>query len=209
MGRPPRRLLTADWIADEALKMVDESGDFTMPGIAGRLKVRPSSLYNHVSGRSEIIELLRARMMAQIDVEQVRERAAEWPELVLGIAREYRRSYAQHPRLIPLLTATTVQTEVAFGMYNALADAFTDAGFAPAEVLHAITSVDSYVLGSALDVAAPEEVWATPPEAGEAMRAAVSAAGTMIGRADAAFEFGLQALVRGLVVLAEPVAAPE
>ncbi|AEF39798.1 TetR/AcrR family transcriptional regulator [Hoyosella subflava] len=206
MGRPPRRLLTPDWIADEALRMVDDSGDFTMPGIAARLKVRPSSLYNHISGRGEIIELLRARMMSSVDVEGVKAQSHTWSDVVIGLAREYRRSYAQHPRLIPLFTAHTVQTEVAFNMYNALADAFVSAGFSSADVLHAITAVDSFVLGSALDVAAPKEVWATPDNANAAMRSAIAAATPLKSRADAAFELGVRALVEGLVVLSKQTA---
>ena len=125
-----------------------------------RLKVRPSSLYNHVSGRAEIIELLRARMMAGIVVVDP---DGQWSETVAGLAREYRRNYAEHPRLIPLFTAHTVQSGVAFGLYNALAQAFSDGGFTPEEILHAITTVDSFVLGSALDLAAPEVVWAIGP----------------------------------------------
>lgn len=181
------------------MRMVDLTGDFTMPGLAERLKVRPSSLYNHVSGRAEIIELMRARMMAGI---VVADPDGKWSETVAGLAREYRRNYAEHPRLIPLFTAHTVQSGVAFGLYNALAQAFSDGGFTPEEILHAITTVDSFVLGSALDLAAPEVVWATAPEANEAMLAALATSGPNPGRADAAFEFGLRTLIAGLVAQA-------
>lgn len=68
MPRPSQRLLSPEIITEAAMRMVDLTGDFTMPGLAERLKVRPSSLYNHVSGRAEIIELMRARMMAGIVV---------------------------------------------------------------------------------------------------------------------------------------------
>ncbi|ATQ29266.1 TetR family transcriptional regulator [Rhodococcus ruber] len=196
MPRPPKRLLSPEIITDAAIRMVDTAGDFTMPGLAERLKVRPSSLYNHVSGRAEIVEAMRARIMSTI---VVGDPAGAWSETVAALAREYRRAYAAHPRLIPLFTAQTVQSPVAFGMYNALAQAFTDAGFTPAQVLHAVTTVDSFVLGSALDLAAPEVVWANVPETGDAMRAALQTAGPNPQRADAAFEFGLRVLVAGLI----------
>lgn len=68
MPRPPTRLLSPEIITDAAIRMVDTAGDFTMPGLAERLKVRPSSLYNHVSGRAEIVEAMRARIMSTIAV---------------------------------------------------------------------------------------------------------------------------------------------
>ncbi|MFG1783155.1 TetR/AcrR family transcriptional regulator C-terminal domain-containing protein [Rhodococcus oryzae] len=206
MPRPPQRLLSAEIIVDAALKMIDISGDFTMPGLAERLNVRPSSLYNHVSGRAEIIELMRARAMASIRIDEHGEETGDWVATVAALAREYRLSYSKHPRLIPLLTAHTVQTDIAFGMYNALATAFTAGGFSPAEVLHAITALDSFVLGSALDLAAPQEVWASTPRANEPMRAALAAAGSAPTRADDAFEFGLRVLIAGL--RAESSSAP-
>ncbi|TQC46775.1 TetR/AcrR family transcriptional regulator [Rhodococcus sp. WS4] len=199
MPRPSQRLLSPEIITEAAIRMVDLTGDFTMPGLAERLKVRPSSLYNHVSGRAEIIELMRARVMAGI---VVADPDGKWSETVAGLAREYRRNYAEHPRLIPLFTAHTVQSGVAFALYNALAQAFSDGGFTPEEILHAITTVDSFVLGSALDLAAPEVVWATAPEANESMRAALATSGPNSGRADAAFEFGLRTLIAGLVAQA-------
>ncbi|MFE3291360.1 TetR/AcrR family transcriptional regulator C-terminal domain-containing protein [Rhodococcus sp. NPDC059234] len=199
MPRPSQRLLSAGIITDAALRLVDRAGDFTMPGLAESLRVRPSSLYNHVAGRAEIIELMRSRVMSEIVVVEPRDL---WSETVAALAREYRRCYAKHPRLIPLLTAYTVQTGVAFGMYNALAQAFSDGGFEPGEVLHAITALDSFVLGSALDQAAPTVVWADVPEANDAMRAALATSVPNPARADAAFEFGLRALVAGLVAQA-------
>lgn len=194
MPRPSQPILSTAIITDAALRAVDAAGDFTMPGIAEKLSVRPSSLYNHVSGRAEIIEHMRARVMSEVAVEGQKE---GWSETVTRLAREYRRSYAKHPRLIPLLTAQTVRTGVAFAMYNALAQAFSDGGFRPADVLAAITTLDSFVLGSALDLAAPEEVWADVAEANDAMRAAIATSPPNPERADAAFEFGLRTLVLG------------
>ncbi|MGB3772460.1 MAG: TetR/AcrR family transcriptional regulator C-terminal domain-containing protein [Rhodococcus sp. (in: high G+C Gram-positive bacteria)] len=193
MPRPSSPLLSTALITDAALALVDKHGDFTMPGLAERLKVRPSSLYNHVAGRAEIIESMRTSMMVGIDIPAD---ARSWSEAVSRIAQEYRRHYARHPRAIPLFTAHTVRAAAAFDMYNALATALSEGGFGPAAVLHAITTVDSFVLGSALDLAAPEEVWASTAEANDAMRAAVETSGA--GRADAAFEFGLAVLIAGL-----------
>ena len=68
-----------------------------------------------------------------------------------------------------------MQSGVAFGLYNALAQAFSDGGFTPEEILHAITTVDSFVLGSALDLAAPEVVLVEPWLAGTSAHAVADA----------------------------------
>ena len=66
MGRPPVALLSTDRIASAAMDLVNTTGGFTIPELARRLKVSPSSLYNHVSGREQIVELLRERAMSAV-----------------------------------------------------------------------------------------------------------------------------------------------
>ena len=55
MARPSTPKLSPGSIAKAALKLVDGSGEFTIPQLAAALKVRPSSLYNHVGGKGEIV----------------------------------------------------------------------------------------------------------------------------------------------------------
>ena len=62
MPRPRTPLLSTDRIADAAMELVDEGAPFGVNAIARRLGVTPSSLYNHVRGRDEIVELMRGRL---------------------------------------------------------------------------------------------------------------------------------------------------
>ena len=185
MGRPRTPLLSADRIADAALELVNTTGGFTMPALAARLGVRPSSLYNHVAGRDAIVELLRERAMSEVELPSVDpdEPARPWRNAVADIARSYRRSYARYPRLIPLLTAYSVNSASAITMYNTLAATLVRAGF---------------VLGSALDVAAPDEPWLTSAEVGPEFAAALATATPNPQRADDVFEYGLSVLLAGL-----------
>lgn len=187
-----------DLIVDAALRAVDTAGDFTMPGVAAALNVRPSSLYNHVGGRSEIVEHLRERAMSAVRVvapDAVGE-TADWTTTIAAIARSYRDAYAAHPRLIPLLTAHTVRSHAAVVMYESLARTFRRGGMSAQQTLDAITALDAYVLGSALDLAAPQEVWSadatTDPDFAE-----VLAHASAPDRADRAFDAGLAALIAG------------
>ena len=197
MGRPRTPLLSTDRIAEAALKSVMATGGFTIPGIARALRVRPSSLYNHVSGRDEIVELLRERAMSQVQLPDD-DPGRPWRDVVADILRSYRRSYARYPRLIPLMTAHAVNSTQAFTMYNALAVTLRRGGFDPADTLRAITLMDSFVLGSALDVAAPDEPWHTGAEVGPELAAALATGEPKSQRADDAFEYGLAVLLGGL-----------
>ena len=197
MGRPPTPLLSTDRIAAAAMELVSATGGFTMPDLAKKLQVSPSSLYNHVTGRDQIVELLRERAMSEVRLPDD-EPDRPWADVVADILRSYRRSYARYPRLIPLLTAYPVNSSHAIGMYNVLAVTLCRAGFDAADTLRAITLMDCFVLGSALDLAAPEEPWESAAEVGPELAAALATGGPQPGRADDAFEYGLAVLLRGL-----------
>ncbi|MGV0743961.1 TetR/AcrR family transcriptional regulator C-terminal domain-containing protein [Mycolicibacterium sp. XJ870] len=197
MGRPSVPILSTGRIAAAALDVIGATGGFTIPELARKLKVSPSSLYNHVSGREQIVELLRERAMSEVDLPDV-DTDRPWADVVADILRSYRRSYARYPRLIPLLTAHAVNSSQAFTMYNALAVTLARAGFDPADTLRIITLFDNYVLGSALDLAAPEEPWESGAEVGQELAAALATGAPKPARADDAFEFGLAVLLRGL-----------
>lgn len=197
MGRPRTALLSTDRIADAALELVVTTGGFTIPGVARKLRVQPSSLYNHVSGRDAIVELLRERAMSDVELPED-DPGRPWRDVIADILRSYRRSFARYPQLIPLLTAHAVNSTQAFTMYNALAVTLRRGGFDPAGTLRTITLMDSFVLGSALDFAAPDEPWHTGFEVGPELAAALATGGPRPQRADDAFEYGLAVLLRGL-----------
>lgn len=184
------------------MELVNKTGGFTVPELARALKVSPSSLYNHVAGREQIVELLRERAMAEVDL-PADDPNRPWADVVADIMRSYRQSYARYPRLIPLLTAHAVNSQHAISMYNILAITLRRAGFDPADTLRAITLIDSFVLGSALDVAAPDEPWHAGAEVNPELAAALATGSAKRQRADDAFEFGIAVLLRGLAIQLE------
>src|SRR5690348_895413 len=109
MGRPPVPLLSTDRIASAAMDLVNSTGGFTMPQLARRLGVSPSSLYNHVAGRAEVVELLRELAMSEVEL-PADTPDRPWTETVAEIMRSFRRSYARYPRLIPLMTGQAVNS---------------------------------------------------------------------------------------------------
>lgn len=196
MARPSKPKLSPDAIAAAALALVDKHGEFTLPQLAKALSVTASSIYNHVSGKDEIIELMRGRAMSAISLEGGA--SSDWQQTVRQIATSYWESYSKHPRLIPLLTSHTVRDRTTLRVYDALAETLAQAGFPPADRLQAITIIDSFVLGSALDAAAPEIVWEADDASSQEFKEALDAGLQLQQRARLAFHRGLELILLGL-----------
>ncbi|MFE0647569.1 TetR/AcrR family transcriptional regulator C-terminal domain-containing protein [Streptomyces sp. NPDC059534] len=190
MGRPRRPLLDRERIATTALDIVDEQGEFSVPQIAKRLGVQTASVYHHVDGRDGIVELLRERVAAGIDGATLD--AEPWDAALTAWARSYRAAFAAHPRAIPLLTTSPVRAPKVLLQYEKAVRRLLDAGFALPDVMPVIIALENLVLGSALDLAAPEAMWELPDETATPLLARALGA-VPEGRADQAFELALTA----------------
>ncbi|MDR2256535.1 MAG: TetR/AcrR family transcriptional regulator C-terminal domain-containing protein [Arthrobacter sp.] len=192
--------LTRDRLLAAALSLVDEEGAeaLTMRSLASRVDRQVSSLYNHVSGRTELVELMRSKVVERIDVGPF----ARLPwDLALGEwARSYLMAFAQHPHLIRLLATTPIRDESTLAMYNEVVRALTGAGWAAGESIAVLRTVEAHVLGSALDIVAPGNMLdaAAVPEGLKELRAALAIEHHSAGAAEAAFDLGLEALIVGL-----------
>ncbi|MFI9026154.1 TetR/AcrR family transcriptional regulator [Streptomyces sp. NPDC053560] len=188
MGRPRKALLDRERIGATALELVDEKGDFSVPEMARRLGVQTASVYHHVDGRAGVIELLRERVTDAIDTGTLD--GVPWDAALEQWARSYRAAFAAHPRAIPMLMTSPVRAPQVLAQYEAVAGLLLAAGFAPSLVLPMITGLDNIVLGSALDMSAPDTMWEVS-EGTEAPRLAAAQAATGAARADQAFDLTL------------------
>ncbi|BEL08661.1 TetR/AcrR family transcriptional regulator C-terminal domain-containing protein [Actinoplanes sichuanensis] len=199
MPRPVAPLLSREQIASAALDLIDETGTFTLPGLARRLGVSASSIYHHFpGGREAIIEAIRGHLTAG----PAPATGTDWQTYAREWAREYRRAFARHPKVVPMLTAQTVSDPRTLATYEALARVLRDAGFHEEELLHAVTILDCFILGSALDAAAPLDVWAASDDPESALGAAIrTASPEPERRSERSFEIGLRVLLTGLADL--------
>ncbi|MFB7027497.1 MULTISPECIES: TetR/AcrR family transcriptional regulator [unclassified Streptomyces] len=188
MGRPRRPLLDRERIAATALEVVDERGEFSVPQIAKRLGVQTASVYHHVDGRDGIVELLRERVAAGIDGGTLD--LDPWDEALVAWARSYRAAFAAHPRAIPLLMTSPVRAPKVLAQYEKAVGRLLDAGFALPDVMPVIIALENLVLGSALDLAAPESMWELADETATP-RLARALGAVPEGRANQAFELAL------------------
>lgn len=204
VGRPRTAVLTRDLIAHAGLRLLDESGaeGFTMARLAEALRVRPSALYNHVDGKEDVIAGIRELISDRIDVSGFATRP--WDEAMRQWSHSYREAFATHPPTIAMLATMPLRgARRTMRMYDTVVAAMVRAGWPEAEVLPAIVSVESFILGSALDVVAPADMFDPAGEEAEvpafaSAYAARSSALDGTAPADAAFALGLDAMLDGL-----------
>ncbi|KJY45552.1 TetR/AcrR family transcriptional regulator C-terminal domain-containing protein [Streptomyces sp. A1547] len=190
MARPRTPLLDRERIATTALQLVAEQGEFSVPQIARALGVQTASVYHHVDGRAGVVELVRERVCAGIADETLE--LEPWDRALEAWARSYRASFAAYPRVIPLLMTTPVRAPRVLAQYERAVGMLLAAGFTRHQVMPLLTALENLVLGSALDLAAPEAMWEPTPDT-PLLADALTAVGP--GRADAAFDLGLAAFL--------------
>jgi len=189
-----------DQLVHAALDLVDDDGAeaLSMRAVAKRVDRQVSSLYNHVSGRGELIELIRARIVAGIDIAPF---ATEpWDVALEAWAKSYLTAFAAHPNLIRLLATTPIRDVSTFAMYDAVIASLGAQGWPIDEAVAVMRTVEAHVLGSALDIVAPSDMLAQSAVPAEfaTIRAALGPEHAESYGALAAFRLGLQALLTGL-----------
>lgn len=208
-GRPVTPVLSREAIAKAALALIDEAGaeGFSMAALAARLGVRPSSLYNHVTGRDDILAAVRELVSDAIDASMFDE--LPWDEALIRWAHGYRAAFAAHPPAISLLATLPITGALrTLRMYEQVVGGLRRGGWPEATVIPVMVAVESFILGSALDLVAPPDMFDAGPLAAEVPVFAAtvrardeSAAAAGRPPADLSFEVGLAAMVEGLRAL--------
>ncbi|NEA63991.1 TetR/AcrR family transcriptional regulator C-terminal domain-containing protein [Streptomyces sp. SID12488] len=197
MPRPRTPLLDRRRIGTAALRIADEQGTLTIPALARELGVAPSALYHHVSGREEIISLMREELALETGPDAW-DSAQPWEQALEAWARSYRTAFATHPGAVPLLATAPLAEPFMHAMYEKVAELLLTAGFATGQVMPLITALESFILGSALDlVAPPVMVSAVSRETAPHLSAVLDNTPTDHRRAELAFDIGLRALLTG------------
>lgn len=206
MARPRTQLLTPQKIHRAALELLDEEHSFSIPRLARRLGVSPSSLYHHVSGgRSEIIKGIRSLISQEAYSRgDFPPRGITWQEQVRHWAINYRDAMGRHPMAIPALVGEPVDDADTLDIYENLAQILEAAGFRNELLLRTLSLIDVLALGSAVDAASPEPPWEPSPKPHPALTRALSSQGSDRRQGDA-FTLGLDATI---VMLESMLATP-
>lgn len=150
-GRPTRPALTTETIAREALSIVDELGwqACTMKLLASRLGVRTPSLYHHVTGQRELVDLIRELVVRKIHDPAIL--TLTWEEAYETFGMNYYRAFSEHPNTIQVLSTTPVRDTATLEMYETFLRALVDQGWVPAKALEALLGIEHLALGFAYE----------------------------------------------------------
>lgn len=202
-GRPKSPILSRDRIFETALQLLDERGEngAGMREIARELGVGPSALYNHVSGHDDIITGVRELLNERIDVSGFK--SGPWDQALRQWAISYRSAFSAHPPTIAVLAVFPVaQNSRTTFMWDEVCRGLMAAEWPAERVLGIIVGLESFILGSALDEGAPDDML-NPGESSDALylrRAYVARERALAGArpADAAFHEALDTMLTGL-----------
>jgi AcrR family transcriptional regulator len=217
---PRERALTRDAIAAATLKIVDAEGldAVTMRRVAQELGTGAASLYAHVAGKDELLELVVERVIGEVPIPDEPD-PAHWQEELKDGMRMIRAAIGGHRDLARAIFARIPFGENALGGAEWMIRTLRAGGLPDQVIAYACDLLPLYVTAVAYEESLYAGENVTPEvmlEFNESMRryyASVPAdrfpnivalaTELTTGAGDERFEFGLEVLVRGLAAMAE------
>ena len=194
-------------IVAAAMTIIDTEGleALSMRRLGAELGVNPMAAYYHVPNKAALYDLVLDAVMTGIDTSAI-DPAAALPEQLKQAARAYRAAILEHPRAIPVLAGRSVRTATALRPVEPFLGVLFAAGLTADEALAAVDVVAQYILGGAVGYyhhlvdseLSEEREFETLDAAEFPHMSRVLAEGHYVGF-EAEFEFGLDAIVRGLL----------
>jgi AcrR family transcriptional regulator len=197
-----RQPLSTERIVEAAIEIVDREGldTLSMRHLGAALGVEAMSLYRHFPSKAALLEAVVGRLLAELLLPVPGK--APWQQSFRVLARDYRQLLLRHPNAIPLLATLQLSNPGALGAAGAVMALLRDAGFDARTAVHVLATAESYVIGFAYWEAGTVGIRgsAAPPLPPGADPYIVENWSEISG-ADcaAAFEFGLDTFVAGLV----------
>lgn len=218
--------LTVERIVQAAIELADEEGlgALAMRRVAERLGVGTMSLYTHVPGKAELLDVMLDTVYAETLGEGEGEGEGGWRARLEAIARANRALYLRHPWLLQIATSRPPLGPNVTAKYDHELRAVEGIGLTDVEMDAVVTLLTGFVHGAvrgAVEAAEAERAsgitdeqwWAAHaplldrivdferwPVAGRVGQAAGEAHGAAYGP-EHAFEFGLARVLDGIEVL--------
>lgn len=161
-GTGGRVRLSKTVVVREAVAIADEGSveALTMRGLAGRLGVEAMSLYHHVRNKDEILDAMVDSVFAEIELPSG---DADWKTSMRRRAQSAREALRRHPWAIGMLDSRPSPGPATLRHHDSVLGCLRRAGFSIAAAAHAVSALDSYIYGFAMQEVAlpfdtPEEI---------------------------------------------------
>lgn len=148
---PQRRQLSQDLIIEAGLRILDAEGfdAMSMRRVAQELDTGPASLYAHVSGKEELLELVYDRVLGEIRLPEAD--PARWKEQLRQYALEVHRVLGSHRDVARAALATIPTGENSVRAGEFVYGLLLKAGMAPREASLAMDRLILYLVGDAYE----------------------------------------------------------
>jgi TetR/AcrR family transcriptional regulator, tetracycline repressor protein len=218
--REPREPLTRERVVGAAIAVLDADGlaGLTMRRVGRELDAGAMSIYRHVDGREELLDLVLDELAGAVPRSPI---TGDWRSDAATLARDVRTALLRRRDLTLLLTARLGQGPAALDALDRALGIFLDAGFPPADAVRANHALGAYVSGACTWEAAGLGGAADPAERAARAQAATASlaalprgvhphleavAGDLFaGDAAERFEYGLARLLDGLAARLEAI----
>jgi TetR/AcrR family transcriptional regulator, tetracycline repressor protein len=175
-----KRPLTRRRILRAALRLSDRDGldALSMRRLGAALDVEAMALYRHVGSKERLLEGVAELLLEELELPDAG--SASWQDTWTALAHSYRRLARSHPSAFRLLALSPLGIAARFERARAPLAILRDAGFGERAAEHAFRTLLSYADGYLLRELAERDAELSPDEA------------------EAAFDFGIRAILAGL-----------
>jgi AcrR family transcriptional regulator len=158
----PRAPLSRERVLRAALVLADMGGieSLTMRKLGQELQVEAMSLYNHVAGKDDILDGIVDLVFSEIALPSDR---ADWKAAARQRAISAREALLRHPWATSLMHSRTNPGTASLRHHDSVLGGLRKAGFTLVMAAHAVSVIDGYMYGFALQQAnmplhTPEQV---------------------------------------------------
>lgn len=147
--RRPRVRLTRDRVLQTAMALADSSGieALTMRRLGEQLGVEAMSLYNHVTGKEDLLNAMIDAVFSEIDLPL---HGDHWKTAIRKRSLSFHAALSRHPWAIGLRGSGTRPGPATLRHHDRVIGTFRNGGFSIELAAHAFSAVDSYIYGFAL-----------------------------------------------------------
>lgn len=205
-----RETVNRERVLRTAMALADERGidALTMRELAGRLGVEAASLYNHVSGKDDVLAGMADLVIAEIELPP---EATEWREAMRRRAMSARALFARHPWAAEFIDTRMQVQPSGLAYADRVLGTLIRAGLSPSVAGNAFLALDSYIYGyeRQRSILARDDSGASPDAVREIVDAIQPGAFPALAQVaaeyadqpfdeDAGFAFGLDLLLEGI-----------
>ncbi|TDQ45739.1 TetR/AcrR family transcriptional regulator [Actinorugispora endophytica] len=150
MARPRTPILSRAGVTRAALAIIDADGidGLSTRRLAEELGVRAPSLYNHFTGKDDILDAVADLVIEDVDIAVFA--ARPWDEALRVWARSYRAALVAHPNIVPFMARGPGLRPSGLRLADAVYGALTEAGWPRSQATRIGAMMRYLVTGSAL-----------------------------------------------------------